>query len=49
MVPMVVKVSHQLKEKIMNQIGDKEEKITIDPLISKTTLDIIGLVGNNQS
>ncbi|CAG8709696.1 7468_t:CDS:2, partial [Racocetra persica] len=47
MVPMVVRVSHQLKEKIMNQIGDKEEKITINPLISKTTLDIIGLVGFN--
>ncbi|CAG8556378.1 3068_t:CDS:2, partial [Cetraspora pellucida] len=47
MVPMVVKVSHQLKEKIMNQIGDKEEKITINPLISETTLDIIGLVGFN--
>ncbi|KAF0546601.1 cytochrome P450 [Gigaspora margarita] len=47
-VPIVVRISHQLKEIIMNQIGDKkEERITINSLISKATLDIIGLVGFN--
>ncbi|CAG8819635.1 37257_t:CDS:2 [Gigaspora margarita] len=48
MVPTFVQAGHKLKDLWMKQIGDqKEERITITAIISKITLDIIGLVGFN--
>ncbi|RIB19718.1 cytochrome P450 [Gigaspora rosea] len=45
MLPIFVQAGHKLKDIWINQIGNKkEERITITELISKTTLDIIGLV-----
>ncbi|CAG8504066.1 9573_t:CDS:2, partial [Racocetra fulgida] len=46
MFPMFVQAGHKLKDIWMKQIDNrKEEKITITTVISKITLDVIGLVG----
>ncbi|CAG8699538.1 30028_t:CDS:2, partial [Racocetra persica] len=47
MTPTFVQAGHNLKAIWMKEIGNKrEEKITITAIISKITLDVIGLVGN---
>ncbi|RIB01835.1 cytochrome P450 [Gigaspora rosea] len=48
MFPVFTQAGHKLKDIWMKQIGNKEEeRITITTLISKVTLDVIGLVGFN--
>ncbi|CAG8614232.1 4348_t:CDS:2 [Gigaspora margarita] len=48
MFPIFIQAGHKLKDIWMKQIGNKkEERITITALISKVTLDVIGLVGFN--
>ncbi|RIB26170.1 cytochrome P450 [Gigaspora rosea] len=48
MFPVFIQAGHKLKDIWMKQIGNKEEeRITITTLISKVTLDVIGLVGFN--
>jgi len=47
MVPTFTSVSLTLKGLIEEQIDSGGSKINLNPYISKATLDIIGLVGEN--
>jgi hypothetical protein len=45
MVPSFNRVAWTLKGLIEDMVGTKESRINLTPYISRTTLDIIGLVG----
>ena len=47
MVPSFNRVAWTLKGLIEDMVGTKESRINLTPYISRTTLDIIGLVGEN--
>src|SRR6266496_3214128 len=47
MVPTLTRVTWKLKSLIEDKVNIDGSKIILTPYISKTTLDIIGLVGEN--
>jgi hypothetical protein len=48
MVPTFIRVTSTLKGLIENEINQGKSNINLTPYISKTTLDIIGLVGERK-
>lgn len=48
MVPTFIRVASTLKDLIEDKVNKGESRIIISPYLSKATLDIIGLVGNNK-
>ena len=48
MVPTFIRVVSTLKGLIENKINLGESNINLTPYISKTTLDVIGLVGKRK-
>ena len=47
MVPNFIRVASTLKDTIKSKVDKEETKINLTSYISKTTLDIIGLVGED--
>jgi hypothetical protein len=48
MVPTFIHITSTLKGLIENEINQGKSSINLTPYISKTTLDIIGLVGEGE-
>ena len=48
MVPSFNRVSSTLKGLIENEVNQGKSEINFTPYISKATLDVIGLVGENE-
>jgi hypothetical protein len=48
MVPTFIRVTSTLKGLIKNEINQGNSNINLTPYISKTTLDIIGSVGERK-
>jgi hypothetical protein len=49
MVPTFIRVTSTLKGLIENEINQGKSNINLTPYISKSTLDIIGLVGEQKN